>query len=278
MEKRLFLAMALSLGIIVLWSKFAAKQYPVANKEVTIQKTIENATNLSVAPGPTAAEVAESLPIIKATPLILQTDNIEAVFIVEQAALQEVVFKKYKQHKFVLGQGLGLKLNNLVFTKTNQTAATITFTHEDKAKKISKEFIFSNSEYVFELQVRVKNLSNLPLPVSLPLLLGQLNLADKQAQSYHDIVIESGEQPQHLNGQKSKIVPAAKFAGIKERYFCLIAEPQPGQSGYTALVERNSFSTDVVLQSEEDCSCRRFISDKVSYLFGATGLAYFNQA
>ena len=134
MEKRLLLAIGLSLLILLSWSAYASKTQPIVNKDVTIKEAVITATQ------PTQ-------PVLKTTELnalagnLIQysQENFELSFIENLAALKEVSFKKYKNSKLPLKYGFLLNDKSFNFKKISQTPDSLTFEYSDTDKVITKK-------------------------------------------------------------------------------------------------------------------------------------------
>jgi hypothetical protein len=104
MEKRLVLAIALSLLVVLTWSAITSKPDRIDNKGVTQ----EVAPPLISAPKQTISSSA-LFSLAQATR--------EIIFIAEQAAVKEVVFKQYQGYKFPLQYGFLLGAGDLIFQR-----------------------------------------------------------------------------------------------------------------------------------------------------------------
>ncbi len=248
MEKRLIVAVALSLLILLTWSAWVSKTQRIENKEVITKEL----TLLKTPPSPTPALALE--PEFPATGLFKQTQaEFEVTFIEPLAAIQEVSFKAYRDSKFPLKYGFALDDKSLVFKKESSSADSVTFVYSDQNKKIIKKYTFSNSDYSVWLVVEVQNLSNLPLKINLPLVLGVLDFSPKNIQArFQDVTIATKDKVVHLNAnvRKNLEFPEAKFLSLRDRYFCLIVEPESNNhSGF--LKKINPKESELGLLSQE---------------------------
>ncbi|MBM3246294.1 MAG: hypothetical protein FJZ13_03070, partial [Candidatus Omnitrophica bacterium] len=209
MEKRLILAIVLSVLVLWLWSALAPQQHPIENKEVTAQAP----ATISMATQPIPLS-----PATKPTPSSLirfNQEKMEVTFDEAQAVIKEVVFKAHQDYKFSLQSGLAIADNALAFRKENISPKAVSFVHSDPNKKIIKEFILDNSNYSMELVVKVQNMSNLPLQTDWTLILGVLQLNPKNVQSrYQDITIATIDKVTHLAPQRDMTFPGINFLGL----------------------------------------------------------------
>lgn len=246
MEKRLILAIALSLLILLSWSTWVSKTYHIDNKEVTEQETPQQPFIPSaITTSPLSVEIPPS------SLFRLEQEKYDVIFIEPQAAVKEVVFKEYPSAGLSLNQGFLFAKEKFIFERdalSPQNEAR--FVYSDEEKQIIKRFIFSNSNYTTEMEINVQNLSPVPLNFNLPLILGVLDFGRNQYEArYQDVTIMSKERPWHLNARKDTTVENLQFTGLRNRYFCAIIEP--ASQDYSLLINRlNSQESIVGIQSK----------------------------
>jgi YidC/Oxa1 family membrane protein insertase len=231
MEKRLILAIALSLLVVLSWSALVSKTYHIDNKGVTTQEIAPvNTESRQVAiplVAPVVAPETPSLPLLQ-----YDKEKFEITFIESLAAIKEIKFLAHQDYIFPLKYGFLLGDKSLVFSKESSTPEAVTFVQRDSNKRIEKKYVFSNSSYGILLQLTVQNLTNAPLNLSLPLVLGVLDFSTNNKQSrYQDVVVATKEKTSHLNAQKNLQFQDVKFVGLRDRYFCAIVEPTPSNFG-----------------------------------------------
>lgn len=240
MEKRLLLAIVLSLAVLVSWSAFVAKTQHIDMQDVTHKTVPARAVEKPLLP--------ESVPLaIKEPPasslIEFGQEEYDIVFIESQAAIKEVVFKSYQNYHFPVNYGLLLADPALLFTKKASGSGSISFIHRDAQKEITKEFYFHNSSYNIELVIRIRNLSNSQLILDLPLLLGSIDLGKDAGEArLKDATFASKDKITHITLSKDIMLQDAKFMGMRDRYFCLIAEPvSDGYSGFIKKIGTKEF-------------------------------------
>jgi len=246
MEKRLALTIGLSLLVLLSWSALVSKTQPVVQQEV-IQKEKSNITpNI-----PIKEEVLLKTPIIEDTqPILFSTNKLEVAFIEKLGVVKDIGFKDYNKHKFYLNYGFMIQDPTLIFHKENSTSESIAFVHQDSNKKITKKFIFSKSGYSMRLEIVVKNLTNAPLKINLPIILGSLDFSHKNPQSrYQDVAINTQEKTFHLNAQKNKTQDGIKFISLRDQYFCAIIQPEAaGQTGFINKISNQDSEVGLISQ------------------------------
>ena len=225
MEKRLVLAIALSLLVLLSWSALAPKSQPIDNNVVIANKTslISSSQEKSSVLVPSIA-IPSTEDVVKETVKFTQ-NNREIIFDPSRAAIVEVVFKDGPEHRLPLKIGL-LTDGNLIFKQQNLTKDSISFIYEDQNKRIIKKFIIPNDSYIIELEVKIQNLSPSVLVFNPQLILGRLDLSAKNPQSrYQNIFLGNKEKTMHLSAGKEFNSPDTKFIGLRDQYFCAIVEP-----------------------------------------------------
>ncbi len=247
MEKRLFLAIALALLILLSWSAFVSKTYHVETKEVTTK----NITPVVVQPTQAALTQAKAEEPPASSLFKFSIKKYDIVFIESQAAIKEVIFKSYQDYGFPLKSGFLLGDAALGFQKDKSTAESVNFVYRDKDKEIIKRFIFSNSNYNIMLEVNVQNLTGMQLNINLPLVLGVLSLnGDKAAAGLRDATFASKDKITHHNLHKDAAQEQIQFVGLRDRYFCAIVEP--GFDNYTGFIKKiDAQESEIGLSAKE---------------------------
>lgn len=246
MEKRLVLAIALSLLILLSWSALVTKTQPIANKQVTQLQALSSSSVSPILPpaiSPIKPESASELVSFK-------QDSREIIFDTAKAAIVEIVFKAIREHRLALTTGFYSDDNNLFkLEKINKNS--ISFVYQDQNKRIIKKFTIPNNSYAIELETQTLNLSPSPLLLTPHLVLGKLNLSAKNVQSrYQGVFLGGKEKTLHLAAGKEFSSQDVKFMGLRDQYFCLIAEPVAGESsGYVKRI--NAYESEVGMLAKE---------------------------
>ena len=224
------LALAFSFIVLAIWSNFTVKPKTQLNSQDFPQKAvIVEKTSLPAVPF-----VSPTLP--SSALFESQQGKRKFVFVEPQAAIKEVVFLEYQSYVFPLKNSLLSGGGNLIFTRQASENNGVIYSYADNEKRITKQFVFSGSSYEFEVLLKVDNLSNSPLVLKLPVLLGTLDpAAAKDRMSFHDVTIVDSEKILHPNFQKEASFNQLKFIALRDRYFCAIIEPsQSESSGFIA--------------------------------------------
>jgi YidC/Oxa1 family membrane protein insertase len=220
MDKRTLLAISLSLLILLSWSALMSKFYPIKNQQVT-----------KVSPTPTPSKPTHNLGLAQdeqsqPPSFQLSRGKTEVVFIEPQAAIKEVIFKDYKSYKFPLLRGLLVGDGGLIYRREDTAGESIKFIHENAQKRITEQFNFSNSNYSMELEITIENVSSLPIEVNLPLVLGVLDFSrDPMQARFQDIAAAFKDKTLYFNGHKEMSLEGIRFLSLRDRYCCLIVQP-----------------------------------------------------
>jgi YidC/Oxa1 family membrane protein insertase len=228
MEKRTFLAIALSMLILLAWSVLVPKPSPVRPVSAPASAKVDTAV------------ISE--PVLSPSSVVkFNQDKFEVVFLGAQAAIKEVIFKDYQSWSFRLGSGFLLADPNLNFIQDNSSSAdTAIFTASDNTKRIVKRFTFHNSNYIIDLDIEIQNISAQSININLPLFLGVLNFStDPNQARFQDITVALPDKTLHPNVHKESSFSKIRFLAFRDRYFCSIIEPTV-ENNYTAFIKKSN--------------------------------------
>ncbi|MDO8661709.1 MAG: membrane protein insertase YidC [Candidatus Omnitrophota bacterium] len=247
MEKRLLLAIGLSLLVLLSWSALAPKPQVIVQSAQNQSGIVQSESGK-----PQEKTIIASVPIPESDQPLLQINRPDAeLFFDEQhAALNKVVFLGDRQHSFPLQLGFLTDDGSLKYAKIKSTTSAISFAAQDGSKKVTKTFTLYKVNNTIELQVNFQNLTNSPIVINIPLLLGKVDLSHKNAQlRYEDLYLVTAEKSQHLSVTKEFSINNAKVLGLRDQYFCLIVEPQA--DSYRAFLKKiNNSEAEIGLTSE----------------------------
>lgn len=246
MEKRLLLAIGLSLLILLSWSALVSKTQPTVNKEVTTPAFVQSEPKQL--PEKAALQIS-SIPEAGQPLLAVQRKDSEIFFNEERATIDKVIFPGDQEHSFPLVLGFLADDGSLKYTNTRSTPESVVFTAQDNFKKIIKTFTLDNSNNTIDLQIIIQNLSASPLSLDFPLILAKVDLTHKNTQlRYQDLYLLTSEKSQHLSVAKDFYADQIKLLGIRDQYFCLIVEPKQGS--FHAFVKKlNNTESEIGLSS-----------------------------
>ncbi len=249
-EKRLILAVTLSMIVLLSWSAFTSKTQLTVNKDVT---DISAPSSLQSKPDVKPAEinVADAVESVPGKEFKFAQGNFDVVFDEKKASVLRVTFKKYQDYNFELYTGFGLDFGNLVFSLDSSTSDRVVFSAQGNNKRVIKRFIFSNVSYSMGLEVEYENISDGAIIIDAPLTLGELDFSkDPEWSRYQDVAIVDTEKEKHLDGRKDFSSKPIKFMGLRDRYFCLIVEPKENSSvGFIKKLTPQRTSVELVAQN-----------------------------
>lgn len=261
MEKRLILAISLSIFVIILWSAVTSKPYRIGPQNVTVQEPL--ATSASV------------VPQLREEKFLFQEQ--EYTFVLPRAAIKEVLFKNYHNYRFILADGLFLGGADLC-TKQERFGNTTTFLFVDAEKKITKQFIFSNSNYSNELKIKIQNLKSQTLQLRPELILAKLNFANTQFDKYLQEVVVGYQDRLVRSSARSSMLPTEEiqFFVLRDRYFCAIITPTTsGCKGFIRNRQNRetelgvTFDASLAPQEEKEFIFKVYIGPQESRLLAA---------
>ena len=120
------------------WSAWVGKKQPVANKEVTQEKSVETTpAKFSLPVKTTPQQVIPGDKILE-----LDLGNVDISFLEGQAAIEKVIFQDYNKGELFLGNGLFLRGPDLAFKKNVLSDNKAEFVHKDVKKTVYKSFNF----------------------------------------------------------------------------------------------------------------------------------------
>lgn len=219
MEKRLFMAMVLSVGFLLLWSVIMPKPQParLAEKpQVSSQK--------AVLPTETPKTAQPEKTVTYAN------EEYEATFNENTAAIKSISFKNYPGSRFLLHNAFMLGDENLIFQNISQSAEQVSFIHKSSNEQIVKRYIFHKHNYAIDLEIEYTNLSTGPIEINYPLFLGSVNFAEDPNESrYKDVTISVPGKNIRPNIHKDLVVNQPNFIGLRDRYFCNILGVAPNE-------------------------------------------------
>ena len=257
MEKRIFIALALSLVFLSIWSKFVSKPLPPQN--IVSQEIAKPEVKTPIS--------TESITPINTTTLAQEetfdysTNQKEITFKLPQAVIKDTYFQKYK-YEFLIEDSLLLvskttsPLNFKVLKKDNEK---IIFVYRDAFREIHKALYFDNSKHAIELRITIRNLTNSVQKESLGLVLSNRHLNPRSLEdNYLEIAI-------FAQGEQIKYIPAGKIKGskfqdiilegwavsLRDHYGCAIIKSEGNNPIFIKKIAADQFLTGMNLEFAE---------------------------
>jgi len=270
---RLILFIFFTFLIIFSWSAIVSKIYHIENQGLTKETLSPSLVSSEDLAKKTPATIPPSLPYLLDLPLL------RVHFDLTSATIEAVELKNYQNYLFNLNQGLFFGQKESIYEKTSQTPYSLVFTAKDLEKQITKEFIFSNSNYTIDLNIEIQNLSNLNLDLNnFSFILGNLDFKRKSnyLRILPDVTIATQEKPLRFNGRNNVSISRVKFLGLRDQYGCVIIEPK--EANYTAFIQKINHSSQVGLKlAAKTLLPQEKISLKFRIYLGPQDLQIINQ-
>lgn len=231
MEKRLMVAMLLSVAIVLAWTAM----YPPSPAQ-------------KPASGPVQTEIKKIEPLkpqpIENKRVTWKTEQFVITFNETTASITDIEFTDYLGEKLPLVQGTIFSDNSLIFKALASDSQSITFIHTDSGKEIKKVYKSSKFKYLVELEVTIRNLKEVKLSYTPLLSVGIVDYSvPAQSTSVkggfppQELTISSADKIIHWNGKKDRVFDKTKFIGLSNRYFCAILSPV-GDNNISAYVKK----------------------------------------
>ncbi len=218
MEKKLISAVVISTLILIVWSGITKKYYPVDSQKVALKNTVVRPDRQTPVP---------SRPEVNINDLItFGNDYLTAYFIEEDAAVWEIIFRKYQDSGLSLKYAFLLSDNGLVFRKSAASNNSITFSAADKEKKVDKIFTFDPGSYALNVEIIVENVSANPIEFRIPLILGEFKLSNDNQGRFDKLTVAVQDNIKHLNSRKAAALNDISFISYGDRYFTIILGAQ----------------------------------------------------
>jgi YidC/Oxa1 family membrane protein insertase len=235
MEKRFLLALVLSFMVLFVWQNVIIKHPPVS----PLPAVQENAAAPVVAGSATAPSRVEIPPVcVGLAESAFENPDEKVVFVDEQAAVKEVVFKKYNDYVFTLASGL-FTGKDQVFVKQPVVNDSVTYSFQDSNKKITKRLDFSKSNYQIGLEITIENTGSSALTYSFPVYCGVINSnVGRYGVNYHDVTVSLKDKLVYPNIGKNADFAEVNFLALRDKYFCCIVQPK--SPDYSASVRKAS--------------------------------------
>lgn len=263
MEKRLLIAMGISLAILLVFSninKRNAQQQVIADKQPA-----QTSVNKEVAPPPAKQAFDSFTPAssLSENEILIQTDIYDIVFsdiggTVKRMTLldkdEDVLVSKAGKNNFSMSSPLIAGLNSKKFKVVQGTGYVKFIYTEPDWFEVTKKYTYYKSNYDIGLEIQVKNLSSREATFSYSLLgPANLNSADKVSGRNFlqaDIMIDGGiwRAKSAKGGQVDK-TGIISWAAIKNRYYAQILKPEELPASAT-LKQLEDKSLEVILNSK----------------------------
>ncbi|MBN1869824.1 MAG: membrane protein insertase YidC [Candidatus Omnitrophica bacterium] len=272
MERRLFLAIGLSMLVVWLYSINSPKTRPSSLSEVTepfanvdvtriANKTKEqkSLTGLSGNQPDTVQKVMEEINVLESNKLSIETSNIGA-------ALNKIWIKEYDATLPLEGITTIAGYDNVNFVSQKNDDYSIQYTFEDNYTIIIKNYMINDENYTIKSEIRFQNKRDMSKLVKVKIKSfiirmsnldkkeNTLNKSEMRDKSLNEYVVHSESGIYRKAGafkfgtrEKRDVSENVVWSGFRNRYYCLLLKPQYETSGYDIIpVEDNSLEIDIV--------------------------------
>ena len=259
MEKRLFLAIGLSLLVVWLWSAGSPKTPPSPalqeNTEIFDSKQDETSAK-QASPSSFVSEMApeEDKKAVAVDEQIIELDSEKLSVEVSNvgAALNRVTIKEYNASLPLVGITTISKYENEPFTLSQSGEGEIVYSYENDEIKIVKSYTIEDGDYIINAGIEVYNKTDMSKLISVSInsyLIEMSNLETKDKgldrtkardRSLNEYVIYSENGIQRKGGafkfspkEKKEEFGKVFWSGFRNRYFCALVKPQFETAGYS---------------------------------------------
>lgn len=243
MEKRLFVAVALSVVIMVTWQSLFMRRQPVVSHSISeISGTSEQGAAHEKLP---AAAVRGSDTGASWETKEHTFEGLRVNFIPGKAAIKDITLTDYQGQIFPLNEGFFLGIPDLMFVQDTTTPHEVSFVHTDKVKRIVQSYSYDPLKRTLAISVKIQNMSSQPIQYEPGLSLALIDLSTSDPQSrYQEIVVATREKTIRVTPRKYGDYKDIKFAAVRDQYFCAIL--QPADPGYVTYIKsRGKHQTEV---------------------------------
>lgn len=242
MEKRLIIAIALSILIIVGFQYFTVKPTRPSSAPLTGQ-----AAQASSAKAPEIVPIAEPAKLPDEKELEALTGKYALTFSNIGGSIKSIKLKDYnaanskepyclaqvsnpKEYLFNISDLSGSQNFDLVEYKAKTDGLTITYALTTKDYEIRKKYILRNSSYGIDLELSVKNISASPKGFNYSIV-GGSGVTEQAKQDAISIEVASKIDGKSVKFKRPKIgervlnVGMVGWSALKNKYFCIILKP-----------------------------------------------------
>ncbi|MFH1621775.1 MAG: membrane protein insertase YidC [Candidatus Omnitrophota bacterium] len=238
MEKRLFLAIILSILVLMLYSSIVPKTSPpLQESPVQEQGTLPPLSGAKIVEQPTGIKQIVAQP--KATniqPEILQNNDLFISVTPIGTSIKECEIINYKSKLQQTDTGLLLDWQEAVFTIQAITdGISMGYIDEHGGFEIKKEYRFSKDRYIVEMDIEFISLSETSGYIQYAVNIGSISNDSIKKNPLDQRYIEcSVALPNRIaRGNFQRFNPMTldgeiQWAGIRDRYFCVVVKPLQG--------------------------------------------------
>ncbi len=271
LQKRTFIAVVLSIAIIIVYSSFTSKFYPVVNKEVTEKPSNASLDQLPIQPqpiqpipSPNKLETQTNLPLIQ-----FETEKVTYKFTPLGGNLISAKFKDYNYEAPAIALLRAQDWQDLEFSPDIKPEG-IVFKYKDNQKEIIKQYKFSETGYYIHFDTRYSNLTSFAVNTYYNF---SLELKPTPAERFRDTVaFFNNGKVLYSNNLRNKpgfiqeLNQSIKWIGLRDKYFAYILSPISSKNDL-GRIEKNSSGSDVLSLFHKDEVVAPGASQALSFLY-----------
>jgi YidC/Oxa1 family membrane protein insertase len=249
MEKRIFLAISLSLIVVWFWSAMVPSSSVVSKKMISSQP-IENKENFDI------QKILKDQPHVPVDEIkneeviTLSSDKLKAEFSNIGGSLNAVIIKEYSA-SLPIEKIAGLhEYDNRVFIANQESDTSISYIYENSYTKIIKRYEIIPNEYVIKNSIEIHNKSNMSKIIDIfmtgyilkmsNLEKNNLDLSNDKLLFEYVVFTENGIHRKagafKFNAkEEKKEIGKVYWSGFRDRYFCAIIKPQFNTTMYSII-------------------------------------------
>ncbi len=263
MEKRTFLAILISVGILITYNNLFLKK----DKEAVITD-VETSSNI--------AQVVENKELIeeerkilkkvvsaKEKITVIENDIFKAEFSNIGGALKSITIKKYDETLPVQNIVGLIDYQDYPFSLRQAMDNKIVFYYRDESFEIEKTYDLSKQNYLFDVQTKIKNISRMSKVKNLKIntitietssLVGSKENARERglyeySVSLDDKIIRKNNALDFSSKNSFSQMGQVQWSAFRNRYFCTIVKPDFNTKDYETIpVQKNQL--DLVLETQ----------------------------
>lgn len=250
LQKRTFIAVVLSIAIIIIYSSFVSKFYHPVNKEVIEKSSITSLGQAQIQLQPVQPVKAPNKPAAQTNlPLIqFETEKVTYKFNPLGGNLISAEFKDYKFEVPSVALLRTQEWQDLEFSpRINHNE--IVFRYKDSEKEIIKQYKFSEQGFYINFDITNNNLTSSAANSYYNF---DLELNPSPAERYRDTVaffndgkLLYSNNLRHKPGFIQELDKQVKWVGLRDKYFAYILRPLSSKNDL-ARIEKSSTGSDLL--------------------------------
>jgi len=255
MEKRVLLALVLSLMVLVTWNMlFPVSQRNVSGKKIQVIENKEFVKELT--DDFSSKSPAVSIPKEEKAPeeiVVMNNGKISLEFTTRGGLLKKATILDYNA-EIPVSDIFQLKdFNGVDYVVEEKDARSVVFFAKKEGWEVRRKFVFSDEDFLIEAQIQLDTVGNEAEEIDPRIMMISLDMARKTASldnsrdknlleysvfSQNKVFRKTGAYKFTPKDNKRVEIPVDWF-GFRDRYFCVIAKPEFAVDGYETFSENS---------------------------------------